>query len=226
MVEDNRLKIIVTAGPTQEPIDIIRFITNSSSGVMGYSIARVASEKNHKVVLISGPTNLAVPENVESIQIQTAGQMYETVKKEFYESDVIIMAAAVCDFKLKNPNTSSKIKKEDSDLNFEFERTPDILQRLKRIKDNQIIVGFALEVSDLQNKAIEKLEKKKLDLIVANEITASRSPFGKKEIDAFIIDKNQRVDAYKNITKLELAQKIIDKVEKLKLQQIKVQKFS
>jgi len=210
-----KLKIIVTAGPTQEPIDIVRFITNSSSGMMGYLLAEAAIEKEHEVILISGPSSLAVPAGVEVIQIRTAGQMYETVKKYFYDCDCLIMAAAVCDFKPKDPLTKSKFKKEEGVPVIDLERTPDILIRLNRIRQNQLMVGFALEVSELEKKAREKLIKKKLDLIIGNKITSTTSPFGSKNIDALIMNKKGKVDCYNNLSKKELACIIIEMVEKI-----------
>jgi len=215
-MEDNkRLNIVITAGPTQEPIDIVRFITNSSTGTFGYMIAQVAKEKGHNVILVSGPTSVKLPDYIEAVQIRTAGQMYETVKRNFYDCDVLIMAAAVCDFRPKQPLVTGKIKKEEGIPILELERTPDTLERLSRIKENQIMVGFALEVSELEEKAKEKLKKKKLDLVIANKISSSVSPFGEKNVDVIIIDKDEKTNPYSDISKKELAAVIVDKVEAL-----------
>lgn len=207
------LRIVVTAGPTQQPIDIVRFITNNSTGKMGYTIAQVAAEKGHKVSLISGPTNIEKPPGVDMIRIRTAGQMYETVKRNFYTCDALIMAAAVCDFRPKNPLNKRKYEKNEEIPRLELEKTPDILERLKIVKENQIMVGFALEVTDLEKRAEEKLVKKKLDLIVGNKITPSKSPFGEKNLEAVMIDKEDNKQKFDNISKSDIANEIVERLQ-------------
>lgn len=210
------LRIVITAGPTQEPLDIVRFITNNSTGRMGYTVAQVAAEKSHEVTLVSGPTNIEAPPNVNVIRIRTAGQMYETVKRHFYDCDALVMSAAVCDFKPKNPLTTKKYKKDEEIPMIELEKTPDILERLKIIKENQIMVGFALEVTDLEKRAEEKLDKKKLDLIIGNKISPSNSPFGEKKLEAIVIDKEGHKQRYEKISKENIAKDIINKLEEIK----------
>lgn len=209
------MKLLITAGPTQEPIDIVRFISNNSTGFFGYKLASIAANKGHKVVLVSGPTNLKSPDSVETIQIRTAGQMYEITKKEFYNCDALVMSAAVGDFKVKNPCITNKIKKEDEIPIIELERTPDILERLNRIKEKQIMVGFSLEVTDIENRALAKLNKKKLDIVIGNKITSSATPFGEKNLDFVMIDKTGKIKKFSNISKSNLAEEILNKLETL-----------
>lgn len=209
------MRIVVSAGPTQEPIDIVRFITNNSTGRMGYTVAQVAAEKGHEVTLVSGPTNIEEPPDVNMIRIRTAGQMYETVKRHFYNCDALVMSAAVCDFKPKNPLNTKKYKKNEEIPRLELEKTPDILERLKIVKEDQIMVGFALEVTDLEKRTEEKLNKKKLDLIVGNKVTPSKSPFGEKKLEAVIMDKEENKQDFEDISKVEIAGKIVEKLEEI-----------
>ena len=159
------MRIVISAGPTREAIDPVRFITNRSTGKMGYAIAEAALERNLQVTLVSGPVNLEPPAGVEFIPIESAADMAQAMKKASENADMIVMAAAVADYRPKQYSTS-KVKKSDGDMCIELERTEDILLTLgKNKKPGQILVGFAAETDDLLKNAQGKLERKNLDYI-------------------------------------------------------------
>ncbi|WP_458413946.1 bifunctional phosphopantothenoylcysteine decarboxylase/phosphopantothenate--cysteine ligase CoaBC [Schinkia sp. CFF1] len=170
-------KILVTAGPTREIIDPVRYLTNRSSGKMGYSLAEAAASLGADVTLISGPTTLTPPQNVTFVQIETAREMYEEVMKYYPETDLVIKAAAVADYR---PITiyDQKMKKQDGDLSIKLERTIDILKTLGEQKEHQILVGFAAETENVEAYAEKKLKTKNLDMIVANNVKAQGAGFG------------------------------------------------
>ena len=170
-------KVVVTAGPTVEPIDPVRFISNPSSGKMGYAVARAAAQRGADVVLVTGPTHLPDPANVTMIRIRTTDEMAEAVFQEFENADVIIKAAAVSDY---SPQESAdhKIKKGKTEWVLTLKQNPDILRALGRRKTHQVLVGFAAETRDLEQNATQKLVEKNLDLIVGNLVGASHSGFG------------------------------------------------
>jgi phosphopantothenoylcysteine decarboxylase/phosphopantothenate--cysteine ligase len=165
-------KVLVTAGPTQEPIDPVRYISNHSSGKMGYAIASVLSEAGAKVILISGPTKEPVPkhENITCVSVKTAEEMYNAVMQHFPSVDAVIKAAAVADYQPVN-QADHKLKKKDEELVIRLKRTKDILATLGRIKDKQILIGFAAETNDVDRYAQAKLEQKNLDFVVANDVS-------------------------------------------------------
>jgi len=200
-------KVVVTAGGTQEPVDPVRRISNRSSGKMGYAISEAARDRGAGVVLISAPTALPVPYGVESVSIETAQQMYNAVIGAVTDADVLIMAAAVADYRPKNM-AEQKIKKSDNSLNIELERTVDILSEVKV----PVKVGFAAESDDLESNALEKLSKKKLDLIIANDITAVNSGFDADTNEVMIIDSNGKKEKLPLMAKIDVAHKILDKV--------------
>lgn len=170
-------KIVITAGPTREKIDPVRYITNHSSGKMGYAIAEEAVRTGAKVVLISGPVNIAAPAGVELIQVESAEEMYQAVMKEYNNADIVIKTAAVADYR---PKTSYdyKVKKKDGDESMELERTTDILFELGRNKKEQILIGFAAETDHVAEYAQKKLLKKNADMIVANNVKTAGAGFG------------------------------------------------
>ncbi len=171
-------KVLVTAGPTREAIDPVRFISNHSTGKMGYAIARVASRRGAQVTLISGPTNLEVPLGVEVVNVSSASDMYEAVQKYFSNADIIIKSAAVADYTPVEV-ADQKIKKSDDDMSIELKRTTDILAWLGQHKlDNQKLCGFAMETENLLENATAKLAKKNADMIVANSIATEGAGFG------------------------------------------------
>jgi len=204
--------IVVTAGGTQEPIDPVRHISNRSSGKMGYAVAEAARDRGAKVLLVSAPVAIPVPADVDVIQVKTALQMREAVLKAAPEADVLIMAAAVADYR---PATAAenKLKKETaSNMTLELIRNPDILGE---VKGNLIKVGFAAESEDLIRNATAKLKGKSLDLIVANDITAVDSGFDVDTNKVVLIDcKGNKADL-PLLPKLEVAHKILDRVGEL-----------
>ena len=162
------MHIVISAGPTREAIDPVRYITNRSTGKMGYAIAEAARERGLLVTLVSGPVNLQPPEGVEVINIESAADMAKAMKSAAQTADIIVMAAAVADYRPRQYSTS-KVKKSDGDMCIELERTEDILLSLgKNKRPGQILVGFAAETDDLLKNAQGKLERKNLDYIAAN----------------------------------------------------------
>ncbi|MGB9792412.1 MAG: bifunctional phosphopantothenoylcysteine decarboxylase/phosphopantothenate--cysteine ligase CoaBC [Thermacetogeniaceae bacterium] len=207
-------RVIVTAGPTREPLDPVRFLSNYSSGKMGYALAEEARERGACVTLISGPVNLEPPRGVDVVYIETAEEMFDAVKKYFETADVVIKAAAVADFK-PAVREKEKIKKDRDVLTVELRRTPDILQYLGENKKNQVLVGFAAETSDLLENAREKLKQKNLDLIVANDLTEEGAGFGVDTNIVTLIFPDGRITKLPKMTKRELARVIIDEVVKI-----------
>jgi phosphopantothenoylcysteine decarboxylase/phosphopantothenate--cysteine ligase len=193
-------RMVVTAGGTREPIDPVRHIGNPSSGKMGYAIAQAARDRGAKVTLITAPTSLPDPEGVEVIQIKTAAEMKTAVAKA--------VAKAVADYQPKTA-AKAKIKKTSPSLTLELVRTPDILTE---VKGNFIRVGFAAESEDVVANARKKLEKKQLDLIVANDITDKESGFGADTNKVTLISRDGKVEKLPLMSKREVADKILDRV--------------
>ena len=209
-------KFVITAGPTREAIDPVRFISNRSTGKMGYALAKRAALRGADVVLISGPVSIAPPDNVKVINIESAEDMFNAVVKESEDADVIIKSAAVADYR---PVTVSdeKIKKENGGMNeIKLERTKDILAYLgEHKKDGQILCGFSMETQNLMENSVKKLNKKNADMIVANSIKDANAGFGVDTNIITIITKDDAV-AYPVMTKDEVADEIINAVVKLK----------
>lgn len=206
--------IIVTAGATQEPIDPIRYITNYSSGRMGYALAKVAYQYGAKVILISAPTQLEPPTGVETIYVKTARQMHQVVLTAFSGADVVISAAAVADYRPKDV-VQEKIKKTGDSLLLDLEKNPDILADLGQIKGNRLLVGFAAETSDLLTNAQQKLKTKNLDLIVANDVTKQGSGFGSPTNEVILISRDGKVEELPLLPKEEVARRILEAVVRL-----------
>ncbi|MGB2876642.1 MAG: bifunctional phosphopantothenoylcysteine decarboxylase/phosphopantothenate--cysteine ligase CoaBC [Dehalococcoidales bacterium] len=204
-------RLVVTAGGTQEPVDPVRHIGNRSSGKMGYALAEAARDRGAGVTLISAPTSLPDPAGIEVIHVQTARQRKEAVAKAVSKADALIMAAAVADYQPKS-TAKSKIKKDADTMTLELVKTPDILAE---VQGDFIRVGFAAESEDVVANARKKLDKKKLDLIIANDITAAGSGFGADTNKVTIIDKNGKVENLPLLTKREVADKILDKVAEI-----------
>ena len=202
-------KVVVTAGPTMVPIDPVRILTNRSSGKMGYSIAEEARDRGAEVVLISGPTSLRKPNGIKVIDIKTNEDMFNAIKNEFKDADIVIKSAAVADYKAKN-YSNEKIKKTGDDLNLIFERDRDILKTLGDMKENQILVGFAAESSNLKENAKGKLERKNLDYIVANDISKQETGFASDENKVTIISKSGEEVSLEKMSKREVAKNIFD----------------
>lgn len=205
----SRYRILVTAGPTIEPLDPVRFISNRSSGKMGYAIALAAHKRGAIVTLISGPTSLEAPPGVELINIETADQMKKAVDTKFGAADALIMAAAVADFRPK-VYSRQKIKKATQDLNLILTQNPDIIGGLAQRHGRKILVGFALETENLEASAKKKMAAKRLDMIVANNPTAKGVEFGSDSNQATIFSKGKRPVRLPVMTKAELADIILD----------------
>lgn len=203
-------RILVTAGPTQEAVDPVRYLTNHSSGKMGYAIARVAAARGAEVTLVSGSVALPVPYGVTKIPIHSANEMYEAVLSRFDTCDAVIKAAAVADFR---PETASdeKIKKSDS-LTLKLQKNPDILAALGEKKKHQILIGFCMETQNLMASAAQKLQKKNLDYIVANDLTVDGAGFGTDTNVATILGKDGSQTACPKMSKEQLADMILDRL--------------
>jgi len=202
-------KILITAGPTRESIDPVRFLTNHSSGKMGYALAQAASYRGAAVKLISGPTELKSPLGVELIRVESAADMKEEVFKEAESADIIIMAAAVADYRPQKYNPQ-KIKKEKGSLKLELERTTDILAELGKNKNkNQLLIGFAAESENLLDNAQAKLSKKQADYIIANDISDKNIAFGSDKNQVIILSEEGSAKL-PLLEKGKLAHKIFD----------------
>lgn len=206
-------RVLVTAGPTMAPIDPVRYITNRSTGKMGYAIAKEARDRGAEVTLISGETNISVPFGVDFIRVSTNEEMLKAVLDNFADSDIVIKAAAVSDYKAKN-YSGRKIKKSENNLNIEFVKDNDILKKLGEIKKSQVLVGFAAESNDLIENALGKLERKNLDYIVANDITASDTGFGSDNNKVFIISKEKNILELDKMSKKDVARELFDLINK------------
>jgi len=207
-------KILITAGPTEEPLDPVRFITNLSSGKMGYALAKVARRHGAQVTLITGPTNLSLPSVENIIKVRTAQEMHKAVIDNYKKSTVIIKAAAVADYRPKI-FVKEKIKKDNKPRAIELERNPDIIAEIGQNKKNIVLVGFAMETKNLLANAREKLKKKNMDLIVANSLREEGAGFQTDTNKITIIDREGDVQSLPVMTKIEAAEKILEKVEEL-----------
>lgn len=204
-------KVLVSAGPTIAPIDPVRYLTNRSTGKMGYAIAEEARDRGAEVILVSGPTNLNPPKNVRIINIKTNEEMKNEIFNNFEWADIVIKSAAVADYKPKE-YSKEKIKKGEGDLNICLTRDNDILKSLGDIKTHQILVGFAAESNDVLKNAEKKLKNKNLDFIVANDITSSDTGFGSEDNKVVIISKNNEKLELEKMSKKEVASNIFDMI--------------
>jgi len=208
-------KIIVTAGPTQEAIDPVRFISNRSSGKMGYAIAAEAAKRGGEVTLISGPTNLTTPSGLETLFCECAEDMRRLVFDKFSECKVLIMTAAVGDFAPESYE-ENKIKKNLNGGNvLKLKRNPDILSEIATRKEEQIVVGFAAESENIFENALEKLQNKSMDLIVANNIVKPGIGFGSDYNEAAFIKKDRQIKHLDRMPKTELANLLLDEIAEL-----------
>ena len=203
------VRFVITAGPTREAIDPVRFLTNHSSGKMGYALARQAAYRGADVVLVSGPTKLDTPSGVTLVPVVSAQQMFEAVQAYFADADVIIKSAAVADYRPKMTATQ-KIKKTDGDMVLELERNQDILAWLGAHETTQLLVGFAAETNDVEKHALGKLERKQLDYIAANDVSATHSGFGKDTNQVTLYGADGSVTELPVLSKDETANRILD----------------
>jgi phosphopantothenoylcysteine decarboxylase / phosphopantothenate---cysteine ligase len=203
-------KIVITAGPTRENIDPVRYLSNYSSGKMGYALAEAAFEAGASVTIISGPTTLNCSEKIKKINIQTAREMHQAVMKEIKNCDTFIGAAAIADYQPSNI-ALHKIKKGPEKISLELQRTPDILTAVASLKKKPFVVGFAAETKNLLPNAKEKLIKKKLDMIIANQVGQGIG-FDNDDNSVIILPKNAKIIKYPKMSKKELAQHIIKNI--------------
>ncbi|MFQ6111189.1 MAG: bifunctional phosphopantothenoylcysteine decarboxylase/phosphopantothenate--cysteine ligase CoaBC [Nitrospinota bacterium] len=208
------LRLLVTAGPTREAWDAIRFISNRSSGRMGYALAARASERGAEVTLLSGPTSLEPPSGVKFIGVESALEMREALLRELPRAHALIKAAAVSDFRPKQ-SLPQKLKKSEGPLTLELEPTPDILREVGERKGKLILVGFAAESEDLLKNAKKKLREKNLDLIVANPVGGEDSAMGSEKASALIITAEGEVTELPTQSKEELADEVLSRLKLL-----------
>jgi phosphopantothenoylcysteine decarboxylase/phosphopantothenate--cysteine ligase len=208
-------RVLITGGPTQEPIDPVRFITNRSSGKMGYALAKMARRRGAEVILITGPTSLTFPRrDIQWVPVRSAEEMRKAVFTHLEESSIVIKAAAVSDYRPK-VISQKKIKKGDSNTTLTLERTEDILEELGRKKGNRILIGFAAETEDLIANAKKKLQKKNLDFIVINDVTKPGAGFALDTNQVKILYPSGEVKDLPLVTKEEVSQFILDDVARL-----------
>jgi phosphopantothenoylcysteine decarboxylase / phosphopantothenate---cysteine ligase len=207
-------RILVTAGPTHEPIDPVRFVGNRSSGRMGYAIAEEASARGADVVLVSGPVSLPDPDGVRVIRVETAQEMRDAVMAQAAEADAVVKAAAVADFR-PSQQADRKIKKDSGVPEIHLEPTPDVLRELGALPHRPVLVGFAAETNDLESAGRRKLTEKHLDLIVVNEVGREGTGFGSETNDAMILAATGDDTPLRTWTKRELASEILDRLSKL-----------
>lgn len=207
-------KILVTAGPTQESVDPVRYLTNHSTGKMGYAIARTAAYRGAQVTLVTGPTSLKRPRFAEVVEITTAREMFEEVTRRAKDQDWIIKAAAVADYRPAAVSTE-KVKKKDGSLTLDLERTDDILGYLgSHKKDGQVLCGFSMETEHMLEHSREKLKKKNLDLIVANNLKVDGAGFGTDTNVVTILTKDQELELEK-MSKEEVADRLLTEISKI-----------
>jgi len=205
-------KILVTAGPTREFLDPVRFVSNRSSGKMGYELAAEATRRGAEVVLVSGPSNLYSPRGATFFPVQTTQEMDEAVRKHFPAADIVIMAAAVSDFRFSR-QSSDKVKKEELLDGLSLVPTEDILLRLSRGKKKKILIGFAAETENVEKNALAKLKKKALDLIVANDVSIEGIGFESDENRVSLLFPDGRILRTEKASKLEISRIILNEVE-------------
>jgi len=207
--------ILVSAGPTCEDLDPVRFLTNRSSGKMGYAVAEAAARRGARVILVSGPVSLETPAAVERIDVRTAEEMRQAVVEQFAAASVVILAAAVADYRPSQPHPE-KIKKGSAPLAISLEPTTDILAEVAKGKGNRIVVGFAAETDHVAENARKKLTSKNVDLIVANDVTAEGAGFDRDTNVVTLFSRDGRDLALPKMPKSEVAQRILDEVLRLR----------
>jgi len=208
--------VLITAGPTQEPLDPVRYISNRSSGKMGYAMAEAAAARGARVVLISGPVHLAPPRGVETIHVHTAAEMRDAVFEHLDPAGIVIKAAAVADFHLTNV-PDQKRKKTAARLSLELDPTPDILAELGRKKGDRLLVGFAAETENLRQEARRKLESKHCDMVVGNLVGGADLGFESDENEVVLVLSTGETIAIERSSKRQIAERIFDEILKLRL---------
>jgi phosphopantothenoylcysteine decarboxylase/phosphopantothenate--cysteine ligase len=203
--------ILVTAGPTCEDLDPVRFLTNRSSGKMGYAVAEAAGRRGARVVLVSGPTDLQIPDGVDWIPVRTTEEMRNAVIERAPEANIVVMAAAVVDYRPANAKTQ-KLKRQGSGLTLELEPTPDILAELGRARNHSMLVGFAAETDNMAENARAKLQRKNADMIVANDVTQEGAGFDTDTNIVTLFLRGGREIPLPKLTKVDVANRILDQV--------------
>ncbi|HVO66870.1 MAG TPA: bifunctional phosphopantothenoylcysteine decarboxylase/phosphopantothenate--cysteine ligase CoaBC [Syntrophales bacterium] len=207
-------KILVTAGPTREPLDPVRYISNYSSGKMGYALAIAARRRGASVTLISGPSALPAPRGINFVPVSSAVEMRDAVMENLSSSTIIIKAAAVADYR-PSVRSNSKIKKQDDKLVISLERNPDVIAEIGKKKGSRILVGFAVETENLLENARAKLTGKNMDVIIANDVTEEGAGFGCDTNIIKILSDDGEVEALPLMSKMEAADRILDRVKKI-----------
>ena len=210
------LKVLVTAAGTREPIDPVRFVGNRSSGKMGYAIAQAAAQRGAEVLLVTGPSALAIPANVKGVKVETTNEMLEAVMEAYDKMDVVIKAAAVADYRPRDVADQKIKKKTDDALTVVMDKNPDILKELGARKAHQVLVGFAAETQNLLDNAREKIVKKNLDMIVANDVTATGAGFNTDTNIVKFLYPSGEVRSLEQMAKTEVANLLLDAVMELK----------
>jgi len=208
--------VLITAGPTQEPLDPVRFISNRSSGRMGYALAEVAAARGARVILISGPVHLAPPRGVDVILVRTAREMRDRVFENLPEAGIIVKSAAVADFHLSRV-PDQKLKKTAARISLKLDPTPDILAELGRKKGDRLLIGFAAETQNLQQEARRKLESKNCDMVVGNLVGGAETGFESEDNEVLLVMRTGEVLPLPRASKREIAGRIFDEVLKLRL---------
>jgi phosphopantothenoylcysteine decarboxylase/phosphopantothenate--cysteine ligase len=215
---------LVTAGPTREPLDPVRYFSNRSSGKMGNALALAALRRGAEVVLVSGPTSLTPPPGAVFVPVQTAEEMREAVLQHLPSATIVIKAAAVADYRPKESN-AVKIKSKQEGLTLALAPTPDILKEVAARKDDQFVVGFAAETHDVKRNAREKLESKRIDLMVANDVSQSGIGFEADDNQVTLLDRLGGVIELPRMPKLQVANAVLDQVLALRaVRHVKVQR--
>jgi phosphopantothenoylcysteine decarboxylase/phosphopantothenate--cysteine ligase len=208
--------VLVTAGPTQEPLDPVRYISNRSSGKMGYALAEAAAARGARVILISGPVHLAPPRGIDVISVRTAVEMRQKVFENLAPASIVIKAAAVSDFHLSKV-PEQKVKKTAARMSLELDPTPDILAELGRKKQDRLLIGFAAETQNLHQEARRKLESKNCDMVVGNLVGGSESGFESEENEVVLALATGEIISLPRAPKREIADRIFDEALKLRL---------
>jgi phosphopantothenoylcysteine decarboxylase / phosphopantothenate---cysteine ligase len=208
--------VLITAGPTQEPLDPVRFISNRSSGKMGYSLAQAAVDRGARVILVSGPVQLAEPLGVEVVHVKTAVEMRAAVMQHLGESTIIVKSAAVADYHMSNV-PQHKLKKTAMKMSLELEPTPDILAELGQKKGDRLLIGFAAETERLVESARQKLDSKNCDMVVANLVNQDATGFESDENEVVLVLRTGETIPIARAPKREIADRIFDQVLKLRL---------
>ena len=216
------LKVLVTDAGTREPIDPVRFVGNRSSGKMGYAVAQMAAERGAEVLLISGPSALSIPANVKAIKVETTNEMLEACLESYDKVDIVIKAAAVADYRPRDVAEQKIKKKTDDALNVVMDKNPDILKTLGAKKTHQVLVGFAAETQNLLENARDKVVKKNLDMIVANDVTAAGAGFNADTNIVKFLFANGEVRSLEQMPKVDVANCILD--EALKIRELRQSK--